>query len=97
MPSREFRTKVSGQRDEKAQSCKLDSIARQREADGSSEGAGEGESGKRGGGEEVVTASVIGIRNLVSGENVRADMMYYNQDETGGGGGGRGRIYSLLE
>lgn len=67
VPSRDFRTDVSGKRDEKAQTCKLDSIARQREADGSSEGAGEGEPGKGGGGEEVGTASVVGTRNLVSG------------------------------
>lgn len=56
------------ERGEEDQASKLDSMARQREARGSSDGAAEGESGEAGGGEgKVAAVSVGGAWNLVSG------------------------------
>lgn len=57
---------------EQDQASKLDSIARQREARGSSGGASDGEPGEAGGGEgKVAAVSVVGAWNLVSWGSVR--------------------------
>lgn len=58
---------------EQDQASKLDSIARQREARGSSGGAAEGQAGEAGGGEgAVAVVSVGGAWNLVSWGSVRS-------------------------
>lgn len=63
----DFGTSIRNQAEEEGYRSKLDSIARQREAEGSTEGAGEGETGERcGGKKDVGAASVGGIWDLVS-------------------------------
>lgn len=58
---------MQGSVDDKGQSCKLDSISRQREADGSSEAAGEGEAGEKCTCEEgSLCETVEGTPDLVS-------------------------------
>lgn len=63
----DFGACIRNQKEEEGYRSKLDSIARQREAEGSTEGAGEGETGeRRGGKKDVGGTSVGGIWDLVS-------------------------------